>query len=256
MCRICWRCPDRDERYAATYPDRRREELPQNKLVRHVDLLAQAGVVLYSQLTADTADTAIQQQIALFQSIDQDFEWKVYAHDQPADLVKRLAAHGFEIDTPEAILVLDLALPWAFDAIHSVRRLLGPSELRDVAHIRQLTDAEDQQQRVDRLAYEMAHAPESISVYVVYVNNTPAACAWVRFPPQSAFASLWGGTTVPNMRNRGLYTALLHARIHEAQRRHYRYLTVDAGPMSQPILEKHGFQLLTHATACTWSAHP
>ena len=92
-------------------------------------------------------------------------------------------------------------------------------------------------------------------MYVAYVDHAPAACAWVRFPQKSAFASLWGGTTVPQLRGRGLYTALLLARIHEAQLRHYRYLTVDAGPMSRPILEKHGFQLLTRATACTWSAH-
>jgi GNAT superfamily N-acetyltransferase len=246
---------DHDERYSATYPDTRREESNQSQLVRHVDLVNQSGVVLYSNLTPDTADSTIQQQIAFFQSIGQDFEWKAFAHDQPADLVQRLAAHGFEIDTPEAILVLDLSLPWAFHPTHSVRRLLHPSELSGITHIRQLTYAGDQQQRVDRLAFEMTHAPKSISVYVAYVDNTAAACAWVRFPEKSAFASLWGGTTVPDLRNRGLYTALLHARVHEAQRRHYRYLTVDARPMSRPILEKRGFQLLTHATACTWSAH-
>jgi GNAT superfamily N-acetyltransferase len=241
---------DHDERYSATYPDLRRDESSQ--VVRHVDLLNQAGMVLYSQLAPDTADIAIQQQIAFFQSIDQDFEWKVFAHDQPPDLVQRLAAHAFHIDDPEAVLVLDLSSVEPMPTAHSVRRLLHPSELSAIASIKPGADA---QHRVDRLVYEMTHAPESISIYVAYSDSTPAACAWVRFPKQSAFASLWGGTTVPHLRGRGLYTALLHARIHEAQRRHYRYLTVDAGPMSRPILEKHGFQLLTHATACTWSAH-
>jgi GNAT superfamily N-acetyltransferase len=243
---------DKDERYSATYPDTRREEFSHPHLVRHVDLLNQAGAVLYSNLTADTADTAIQQQVAFFQSIGQDFEWKAFAHDQPPDLVQRLAAHGFHIDDPEAVLLLDLASAQT-SASYDVKRLLDPVELADVAAIKWRAD---DKHRTERLAYEMTHAPDSISVYVAYVDKIPGACAWVRFPPQSAFASLWGGTTVPELRNRGLYTALLHARIHEAQLRHYRYLTVDAGPMSRPILEKRGFQLLTHATACTWSAHP
>jgi hypothetical protein len=242
---------DKDERYSATYPDTRREEFSHPQLVRHVDLLSITGMVIYSTLTTDTADTAIQQQIAYFQSLGQDFEWKAFAHDQPPDLVQRLAAHGFHIDDPEAVLVLDLASAQTPE-LRDVKRLLDPGELADVASIKWRPD---DKHRTERLAYEMTHAPDSISVYVAYVDNTPAACAWVRFRSNSAFASLWGGTTVPELRNRGLYTALLHARIHEAQLRHYRYLTVDAGPMSRPILEKHGFQLLTHATACTWSAH-
>ena len=242
---------DHDERYSATYPDTRREECYQPQLVRHVDLLNQAGVVIFSKLTPDSADSAIQQQIAFFHSVGQDFEWKVFAHDQPADLVQRLAARGFHVDDSEAVLVLDLASAQTPE-LSDVKRLLDPRELEDVASIKQRAGA---QHRVDRLAYEMRHAPESISVYVAYVDRAPAACAWACFPQKSAFASLWGGTTVPQLRGRGLYTALLLARIHEAQLRHYRYLTVDAGPMSRPILEKHGFQLLTHATACTWSAH-
>lgn len=98
----------------------------------------------------------------------------------------------------------------------------------------------------------MQHAPDHLSVYVAYVNAIPAACGWIRFPQASAFASLWGGSTLPELRKRGLYTALLAARVQEAIRRGAPYLTVDAGHMSRPILEKRGFRLLTYATACTW----
>jgi GNAT superfamily N-acetyltransferase len=87
---------------------------------------------------------------------------------------------------------------------------------------------------------------------VAYVQNVAAACAWIRFPPGSPFASLWGGATLPELRNRGLYTALLAARVQEARARGWRYLTIDAGHMSRPIVEKRGFRLLTYATACNW----
>ena len=75
------------------------------------------------------------------------------------------------------------------------------------------------------LAYELEHAPDHLSVYVAYADNVPVACGWIRFPEASPFASLWGGSTVPELRNRGLYTALLAVRVQEARARGWRYLT-------------------------------
>ena len=53
-------------------------------------------------------------------------------------------------------------------------------------------------------------------------------------------------------RGRGLYTALLAARVHEARLRGVPYLTVDAGSMSRPIVARHGFEIITWATDCNW----
>jgi len=58
----------------------------------------------------------------------------------------------------------------------------------------------------------------------------------------SNFASLWGGATLPQFRNQGHYSLLLSAHAHEARARGFSLLTVDASPMSRPILEKQGFQ--------------
>ena len=240
---------DQDERYLATFPDLRREELP--RVVRHVDLVGHSGTVIYSRLSSESVDAAIDEQTAYFTALGQQFEWKAFAHDQPADLVQRLAVHGFAVDESEAIMVLDVrAAPAALLApAANVRRLRQIDELRDASAVRRQVRGDD---GVERLAYEMAHAPDYLSVYVAYADNVPAACGWIRFPQASAFASLWGGSTIPELRNRGLYTALLAARVQEARARGWRYLTIDAGPMSRPIVEKRGFRLLTYATACTW----
>jgi len=243
---------DADERFAATSADTRREELP--GLVRHVDLLGTSSIVLYSRLTSTSADTAIQEQMAYFSALRHDLEWKAYAHDQPPDLVERLSRHGFSLGETEAILVLDLLSPPLLDDAPPVRRITRRDELRDVAAVRQRVYANRPVDAlVDRLAYELEHTPDGISVYVADVDGAPAACAWIRFPGASAFASLWGGSTAPELRNRGLYTGLLAARVQAARRRGFRYVSVDARKTSRPILEKHGFELLTFATACTWS---
>ena len=66
------------------------------------------------------------------------------------------------------------------------------------------------------------------------------------------FAGLWGGSTLAAYRGRGLYTALLAARVREARARGVPYLTIDAGAMSRPIVARHGFEVITYATACEW----
>lgn len=44
-----------------------------------------------------------------------------------------------------------------------------------------------------------------------------------------------------SFRGRGIYKALYEERLAEAARRGYERITVDASPMSRPILEKIGF---------------
>jgi len=240
---------DNDERYAAVFPGLRREELP--NLVRHVDLLDQSGVVTFSRLSPSAVETVVRQQMEYFASLGQEFEWKAFAHDEPADLVDRLAALGFDIGEREAIMVLDLH---AFDlpvvGSVAVRRVAGADDLRDVATVKERVSGSAW--TITQLEFELRTAPDYLSVYVAYLDDEPAATAWIRFPQQSAFASLWGGSTLPEARTRGLYTALLATRVDEARRRGFPYVTVDARAMSRPILEKRGFRTLTYATPCTW----
>ena len=76
--------------------------------------------------------------------------------------------------------------------------------------------------------------------------------SWLTWDPGKQFASLWGGSTIAAFRSRGLYTALVAVRAQEARRSGARFLTVDARPMSRPILERLGFQVMTFANALHW----
>ena len=88
---------------------------------------------------------------------------------------------------------------------------------------------------------------------MAYVADTPACAGWIYYRPGSEFASLWGGNTIPTVRNKGLYTAVLSARVQEAIRRGRRYLVIDAGSLSRPIVERHGFVYLTDIHACDYT---
>ncbi len=92
----------REQRIELDFPGISREV--DGSVIRHISLTGEDGFVIYSRLDEESADAAISAQIARFQSIPQDFEWKVYDYDPPKDLIERLRRRGFEIGHPEALL--------------------------------------------------------------------------------------------------------------------------------------------------------
>lgn len=242
---------DREERREADYRGMTRVALPH--LVRYEQAAPETSFILYSDLDETTADMAIDGQLDYFSRNGMPFEWKVYAHDRPADLVDRLVARGLVADEPDAIMVLDAAAapevllqPPAAD----VRRLTDPAQLADVVSVMGPVWGGDFAWIHSRLGAHMA-VPDLLSVYVAYVADAPACAGWTYFSP-GRFAGMWGGSTLEAYRGRGLYTAVLAVRVREAKERGTSYLTVDAGSMSMPILARHGFEVMTWATACNW----
>ncbi|WP_229704130.1 hypothetical protein [Lysinibacillus alkalisoli] len=69
------------------------------------------------------------------------------------------------------------------------------------------------------------------------------SAAWMYIEPNTSFVSLWGDSTLVDYRGKVLYTAASSA-CEKAYERGYRLLTVDASPMSAPILKKQGFHCL------------
>ena len=241
---------DREERCDIEQPGMRREVTP--FVVRQVDLLGRRSTIVYSRLDAAQADGVIGGEVSYFDGLGHDLEWKLYAHDRPATLDESLVAHHFKAEDPEAIMALDLAaVPGTLrlSSRHDVRRITDPSDLREVLAVSQAVWGEDMSELGARLALELRAEPSELAVYVAYMDGVPACCGWLRYDPRSQFASLWGGSTLPGYRGRGLYTALLAVRAEEARRRGARFLTVDAGEMSRPIVAALGFVQLTTARA-------
>ena len=236
------------------YPDMRREVLP--RVVRHVDTSdGREGWIGYSHLDEANAEETIREQVSYFESIGQNFEWKLYDYDQPSDLKERLAASGLLVEEAEAIMVQDLedAPPLFWQPVHhQVQRITDPGQIVDVLSVEQQVWEEDFSWLGKYLGETLRRYPEQMSVYVAYVDGQPASAAWTYFPKHSQFASLWGGSTVSSLRGKGLYTALLAVRAQEAKERQVRYLTVDASPMSRPILEKFRFEKIAYSYPCKW----
>jgi GNAT superfamily N-acetyltransferase len=247
---------DQEQRIEPVFPGMRRDVV--GNVIRVMDETPGSDVnfVIYSRLTAEQADAAIREQVAFFQANGRAFEWKLYDHDTPPDLRHRLAACGFQIGEVEAIMALDLRhTPAALlqPVTADVRRITDPAQVDLIVGIEEAVWGRDRTQWGEHLAADMRRTPDLISVYIVYAaDGTPACAAWLNFTPDSQFASLWGGSTRPEYRKQGLYTAVLATRVQEAIQRGYRFLTIDASPMSRPIVARHGFRFLTNSYPCTW----
>lgn len=228
-------------------------------VVRHVSLHETRSYVVYAQLTPENADEVIRRQREYFCQMKASFEWAAYAHDGPSNLRERLVAQGFEPEESEAIVVLELDAigpSLSGPVVVDVRRIREVAELVDVA-VSKLQDEEWEASDFEvnqRLSRELQEIPDRLSIYVAYCDGVPVSSGWLRFDPESPFASLWGGSTRPEYRNRGFYTAVVAARAQEAKERGARFLTVDAQSMSRPILKKLGFKVLTWATPMLWQA--
>ena len=97
---------DREQRIEVQFPDEVRENT--GRVIRSLSVIEPSGFIGYSALDEDCVDAEIDAQVAYFADRGMPFEWKVYDHDRPADLRQRLAARGFVIEEPEALMVLDM----------------------------------------------------------------------------------------------------------------------------------------------------
>lgn len=220
-------------------------------VVRLVDAIGTDSMIVHTRLGAANADRRILGEVRRFRRLGHRLEWKLYQHDEPADLHQRLLAQGFVADAAEAVMALLLGEPGPPDrpAAGVAVRVTEPRQLMDALLVYgQVWPAK--RERLDaRLRHTLQHDPGSISTYVLYAQGRPVATARTHFSRVSPFATLCGAVTLPEYRRRGYYRALLAERLEEARLRGARVATVDAGAMSEPILTKAGFSVLTRVQA-------
>lgn len=244
---------DHDQRINFEEPGVRREVTPYT--VRQINEREPQSFLLYSNLTTENADQVVNAEIAYFESIGHNFEWKHYSHDMPLDLIERLQRRGFEIGDPETILVLDmqgLSSILTEPVKHDIRRITDPELIKSLVDVQVAIYDQNFDDMEARLRWELTNYPDYISLYGAYINDVPVASARMYYPANSQFCSMWGGGTLAEYRGKGIYTALVAARVQESIGHGRRFLTIDASPMSRPIVEKLGFVPISISTPCNW----
>jgi hypothetical protein len=211
--------------------------------------------ITWSGLDESNVDHEIAHEIEHHRRLRVDFEWKVFAHDRPADLRERLERHGFVIGACEAVLVCELGHEW-IRAGSSVRveRIERLEQVEDYRRVNRAVYGDDRDTMADELAESLRIGSQQHRGYVAYADSgEPVSIGRLYTHPRSVFGGLYGGATLQAFRGRGYYKAMVAARARDAAAAGVRYLSVDARPTSRPILEKIGFVRVTDTWPCEWS---
>jgi GNAT superfamily N-acetyltransferase len=216
------------------------------------DLRAPGAMVECPEGLGDDPDAWIRRQLEFFTERGQSVEWKTYGYDEPADLPERLVRAGFTAEDPEVVLLGRCA-----DLVHDVElppgvRLTEPTTEDQWARVGELVEAVWGREGVDisaALRAEQEARPDLMTTTVVEDVETGQAVSYaiLRMTEGTEFCGLWGGSTLPAWRRRGLYRALVSHRAAAALERGYPLARVDTSPDSRPILIRLGL----HAVADT-----
>ena len=197
--------------------------------------------VSWWRLTSADVSEAVAAHAARFRTAGQSLIWRVYDHDGPPELSACLAENGFRPGPPGALMFLDLAEPPADEPpAADIRRAVTPAGVADFLAVSDRVFGTDEAERRQGIFVSRLEDP-GFALYVAYVDERPVASAHLETAPGQPFGALFGGGVDPEHRGRGLYRALVNARADEARRRGARYLSIEAGDMSRPILERLGF---------------
>ncbi len=172
--------------------------------------------------------------------------WWVGEHSTPAGLVAQLLAAGLapDEDAPELTSLTIAARP-AGEPDVEVRRVETLADYLRAIELDWEVWGVPPDVRAERRAKASEHwrlliADGRIGHFLAFIDGEPAGIGRAVFTPWAAI--LMGGATLPAARGRGVYTALVHARWDAAVERGVPRITVSAGAMSAPILERLGFE--------------
>ncbi|MFD6996083.1 GNAT family N-acetyltransferase [Streptomyces mirabilis] len=242
---------DRDMREGARpdSPGARVERI--DKVVRQVGTEHGWNGVIWSDLDESIADAAIAEQMRYFGELGREFEWKLYGHDKPEGLGKRLRAAGFVAQPEETLMIAELG-DLALDAQPPEGVRLLP--VTDRAGVDLVADVHEQAFGTDstrmrhQLLAQLTGDEDNVVAVVALAGDVPVSAARMEMVPGTRFAGLWGGGTIDSWRRRGIYRALVAHRARVAAERGYRYVQVDATSQSRPVLARLGFEPLTTTT--------
>jgi GNAT superfamily N-acetyltransferase len=144
----------------------------------------------------------------------------------------RAASMALVGEPPPGPSEVEVRRPRTFEEFVAAGRVAGDA-LGMSARDRRVFDAQQ------RELWEWVQRWPNAQRFVALIDGEVIGCASAAFGRHAAY--LMGGSVQPDMRGRGAYRALVRARWDAAVEHDTPALTVSAGAMSRPILERLGF---------------
>ncbi len=228
------------ERIALTLPGCQKVVAPD--LVKFVSNREHGSCISYSNIKANELSQRITSEIDYFSQLKLSFQWHSYSTDTPNILEKHLVQQGFIPEDTSSFMILDLsAIDGQFSGTDMCIEVSDKQGIQDAVRVQKRVWGADCHTQASHLIRLKEECPQKIHIYVIYQDEKPVSSAWLMCNPDSPFGSIWAGSTLPQYRGKGFYSALLGKRIQDAKAKGLQYLTIHASKMSKPLVEKQGF---------------
>jgi ribosomal protein S18 acetylase RimI-like enzyme len=190
--------------------------------------------VIYSSLDEHEADSTIDTAIAMYRDLGLKFRWNAGPGSGPADLGDRLERRGLAQSIGRGMARSTESDDKIGDVVE-----VDATTVDQFTHVMAAGWSGDATALLALHRHVLAEARQHL--FLAYRDGVPAAAAsYVPFP-RSAY--MIGGVVLPDYRGRGLYRALVQARMAHARARGITLATSHAREStSAPILEKLGFE--------------
>lgn len=218
------------------------------RLSRYWTKLAHPGTnfVRSANWSADEADARIGEVIAWFRERGMGIQWMVGPDDRPNDLGERLVKHGF-VRAGDQVLMARFGIDDLDDIainpeVEIIDLKIAPRELWEASLQINATAFQWPLEQVDneRQGWFEEFGRESTRSFMALLDGKPVADAHLYL--ESGVAYLGGAATLPEYRNRKIYSTLFRGRLALASDEGYEVAMIHAEPMSRRVVAKFGFQ--------------
>ncbi len=215
------------------------------------------NVILGVRWTAEEADNNIQAFINYHKERNIGFTWTVSSSDTPADLPRRLENHGCVLAGEQAIMAkpnLDKLDHITTNPTLEITQLDASQEehIEAALHIFAASFQWTTNQLKNRRAgfIERYKNRAGNRDYLAYLDGRPVGFG--RLNLSGPTAHLNGAATLPAYRSQGIYSTLLRHRLEVAHQFGHHIATIDAQPMSKPIVGRYGFKEYATSYIYAW----
>jgi GNAT superfamily N-acetyltransferase len=210
--------------------------------------------VVRADLPSERADDEIAASVHAFERHGAAGSWHVGPSMRPADLGRRLVAHGFE-GAPEPGMAVDLSELAASPIVDglSFDRVGGTDDLADYERVLGSGFGEGPPEAawVCEMYATIGLDDVSWRHFVGRLDGTPAATASVFFA--AGVAGLYFVSTAPDLRRRGIGAAISRAAMADAHEAGYHVGVLGSSPMGHAVYERLGFREVCEVTVYEWS---
>ncbi|MEU4385009.1 GNAT family N-acetyltransferase [Promicromonospora sp. NPDC023805] len=182
-------------------------------------------------------------------------EWKTRGHDHAPGLHDALLEHGFVPEDPESIMIgeaealaADVPLP---DGV-TLRRVTEESDVRAMCAMQNEVFGAPVSDETANAILRRQALGDGMELWVAEAEGQIVTAGRLEPVADTEVAGIWGGSTRPEWRGRGIYRALTAARARSALALGKTLIHSDSTEYSRPILERYGFVKVSTTTPYAW----